>query len=190
MCANCGHCLEPATGSELVISGHPEVRKSSGESLPRHEPDFSTLVNDLEPSNLSMLQRWWRAVRRAKAGLPFSVTASGAACISVPRRATIASASRSRRPAFELRMAGKVVRHEPPAGSLIITPRFDCAADARRQRRYADRRDRSRVARARRCRGLGGVDRTCVELRPLASRACPYTGIRKHRRVPERAALL
>jgi len=31
----------------------------------------------------------------------------------------------------KLRMAGKVVRHEPPAGSLIIHPAgFDCAADA------------------------------------------------------------
>jgi hypothetical protein len=31
----------------------------------------------------------------------------------------------------ELRMAGKVVRHEPPAGSLIIHPAgFDGAADA------------------------------------------------------------
>jgi AraC family transcriptional regulator len=31
----------------------------------------------------------------------------------------------------EPRMAGKVVRHEPPAGSLIIHPAgFDCAADA------------------------------------------------------------
>jgi len=120
-------------------------------------------------------QRWGRAVRRAKAGLPFSDTASGTACISVPRRAATASASRSRRPAFELRMAGKVVPHEPPAGSLIIHPAVRLHRRCRRRRRYADRCDRSRVARARRCRGLGapgGVDRACVELRPLASCAC------------------
>ena len=94
----------------------------------------------------------------------------------------------------ELRMAGQVVRHEPPAGSLIIHPAgFDWAADA------DDSADALTVvidpawlalAAAEGSERQAQLVERCVELRPLASCACPHPGIREHRRLPERAAFL